>query len=93
MQLVGATKAFIRKPFLIKAFWLGLSGAVLASAALYVILYYINRYLPEFHFLTDYKLLGILFSSIFAIGILITLVSTYFATSRLLNLKSEDLHF
>jgi len=33
MQLVGATKSFIRKPFMIKAFWLGFIGAVLASAA------------------------------------------------------------
>jgi cell division transport system permease protein len=93
MQLVGATKSFIRKPFLTKAFWLGFTGAVLASATLYGILYYIDLYLPEFHFLTDYKLLGILFSSIFAIGIFITLISTYFATSRLLNIKSENLHF
>jgi len=93
MQLVGATKSFIRKPFLIKAFWLGFSGAVLASITLYGTLYYIDRYLSEFHFLTDYKLLGILFSSIFAIGILITLISTYFATRHLLNLKTAQLHF
>ena len=93
MQLVGATKSFIRKPFLIKAFWLGFSGAVLASISLYVVLYYIDRYLPEFHFLTDFKLLAILFSSIFAIGILITLTSTFFATRQLLNLKKAQLYF
>jgi len=93
MQLVGATKSFIRKPFLIKAFWLGFSGAVLASISLYVVLYYIDRYLPEFHFLTDFKLLAILFSSIFAIGILITLTSTFFATRHLLNLKKAQLYF
>ena len=93
MQLVGATKNFIRKPFLIKAFWLGFFGSVLASITLYGILYYVNPFLSEFHFLTDYKLLGILFSSIFVIGILITLISTYFATRRLLNLKMAQLHF
>jgi len=93
MQLVGATKSFIRKPFLIKAFWLGFSGAVLASIALFVVLYYIDSYLPEFHFLTDYKLLAILFSSIFVIGILITLTSTFFATRHLLNLKKAQLYF
>ncbi len=93
MQLVGATKAFIRKPFLIKAFWLGFTGALLASLALWSILYYLDRLYPEFQFLTDYKLLGILFIGIFATGILITLISTYFATRRLLNLNADQLHF
>jgi len=93
MQLVGATKAFIRKPFLIKAFWLGFTGALLASLALWGVLYYLDRLYPEFQFLTDYKLLGILFIGIFATGILITLISTYFATRRLLNLNADQLHF
>ncbi len=93
MQLVGATKSFIRKPFLIKAFWLGFAGASLASFFLLSILYYIDRYFPEFQFLTDYKLLVILFSGIFATGIIITLISTYFASLRLLNLNSDQMHF
>jgi len=93
MQLVGATKGFIRRPFLIKAFWLGFSGALIASAAIFGILYYLDKYFSEFHFLTDYKLLIILFSGIFATGILITLISTFFATRRLLNLNSDQLHF
>ncbi len=93
MQLVGATKSFIRKPFLIKAFWLGFAGAFLASFFLLSILYYIDRYFPEFQFLTDYKLLVILFSGIFVTGIIITLISTYFASLRLLNLNSDQMHF
>ncbi len=93
MQLVGATKSFIRRPFLIKAFWLGFVGAFIASLFILLILYYTDRYFPEFKFLTDYKLLIILFSGIFATGILITLISTYFATRRLLNLNSDQLHF
>jgi cell division transport system permease protein len=93
MQLVGATKAFIRKPFLKKAFWLGFAGAFIASAGLMSLLYYFDRYFPEFHFLGDYKLLSILFGGIFIIGILITLSSTFLATRRLLNLNSDQLHF
>jgi len=93
MQLVGATKAFIRRPFLIKAFWLGFTGALLASAGLYIVLYYLDRYFSEFHFLNDYKLLTILFGGIFLTGIFITIISTFFATRRILNLNSEQLHF
>jgi len=93
MQLVGATKAFIRKPFLIRAFWLGFAGAFLASVALYILLYYTDNYFKVFHFLSDYKLLLILFGGIFLTGIFITLTSTFLATQRLLNLKSDQLHF
>jgi cell division transport system permease protein len=93
MQLVGATKAFIRKPFLIKAFWMGIFGALLASFGLFLLLYYFDRYFPEFHFLNDYKLLTILFGGIFLTGIFITFISTFLATRRLLNLNSDQLHF
>ncbi len=93
MQLVGATKSFIRKPFLKKAFWLGFAGAFLASVALFTLLYYLNSYFPDFHILQDYKLLTLLFGGIFLTGIFITLFSTFLATSRLLNLKSDQLYF
>ncbi len=93
MQLVGATKAFIRRPFLFNAFWLGFAGASIASIILYISLYYLDIYFPEFHFLNDYKLLIILFGSVFLTGIFITFVSTYFATGRLLNLNAEQLHY
>ncbi len=93
MQLVGATRGFIRRPFLIKAFWLGFAGALIASAGLYIALYYLDNYFPEFHFLSDYKLLVILFGGLFATGIFITLVSTFLATRRLFNLNTEQLHY
>ena len=93
MQLVGATKGFIRKPFLIKAFWLGFLGATIASTALFTLLYFLDKFFPEFYILQDYKLLSILFGGLFLIGILITTVSTYFVTSRLLNIESEQLYF
>jgi len=93
MQLVGATKTFIRKPFMIRAFWLGASGALLASSALWFLLKYFDMHFPDFHILSDYKLLLILFGGIFLTGILITLISTYFVTGRLLKLKSNQLYF
>lgn len=93
MQLVGATKSFIRKPFMLKAFWLGTAGAVLASLALWFLLKYFDQHFPDFHILSDYSILGILFGSIFLTGIFITLTSTYFVTARLLKLKSNQLYF
>ena len=93
MQLVGATKAFIRKPFLLKAFWLGVAGSVLASIGIFILLNFFDNHFPEFHFLGDYKLLLILFGGVFVTGITITLFSTFLATGRLLNLNSDQLYF
>ena len=93
MQLVGATKSFIRKPFMIKAFWLGASGALLASVLLWLLLNYFDNYFPDFRLLEDYKLLLVLFGGIFLTGIFITMTSTFFVTGRLLKLKSDQLYF
>jgi cell division transport system permease protein len=93
MQLVGATKAFIRKPYLLKAILFGAIGAGIASLAILGLLYYLNTIFPNVHFLQDTKLLLMLFSGIFITGLLITLISTYFATRKFFNLTSEELHY
>ncbi len=92
MQMVGATKGFIRKPFLKKAFILGFIGATLAVIGLFLILYFLDDYFVDFNFLKDYKLLTLLFGIIYLIGIGITLISTLFATNHFLNLDSDRLH-
>lgn len=93
MQLVGATSGFIRKPFLSKAFWLGFIGALLASIFLFIVLYYFDNFFTEFDFLSDYQSLIILFGGIFVAGIMITLLSTFIATSYFLKLKADQLHY
>jgi len=93
MQLVGATGSFIRKPFYNKAVVLAFIGATIASVGMASILYSIDKYFPDFKFLSDTKLLIILFGSIYFIGIFITIISTFFATRHFLNLSSEHLHY
>ncbi|PCI11906.1 MAG: cell division protein FtsX [Flavobacteriaceae bacterium] len=93
MQMVGATKGFIRKPFIWKGVQLGIIGAVVAILGVGVVMYYINKNLPELLLLEDKPLLGILFGSILLVGIIITLLSTFFATRRFLNLKTEELYY
>lgn len=92
MQMVGATKSFIRKPFMMRNIKLGIIGAILAIIALYVALYYVDQKFPNFEFLTDYESLGIVFGGILLIGIFITWISTFFATQRFLNLRTDDLY-
>jgi len=92
MQMVGATKGFIRKPFLKKAVVLGIVGSMIAIAGLYLILFYLDDYFPGFNFLKDYNLLALLFSVILLIGIIITSISTIFATNHFLSLNADRLH-
>ena len=93
MQMVGATKIFIRRPFLWTNIKLGMLGAVLAILALGGVLYYLDANFTEFNILQDSTLLIILFVSVFVLGVLISLISTYFATQRFLNLRTDELYY
>lgn len=93
MQMVGATKGFIRRPFIWQSVKLGLIGAILALIGMAAMLYYLNNSFTELNLLGDVKMLVILFSGILLMGIVITWISTYFATSRFLNLKTDELYY
>ena len=93
MQMVGATKRFIRKPFIATNIKLGLFGALIALLGLAVVLYYVNDNFPELNLFQDYTVLSILFLGILGLGVLISYLSTYFATQRFLNLRTDDLYY
>ncbi|NQV78652.1 MAG: ABC transporter permease [Lutibacter sp.] len=93
MQMVGATKGFIRIPFILKSVKLGIAGALVSIIGLVVFIIYVNNTIPELEMLSDYKILGVLFLIIICLGILITLLSTFFATQRFLNLRTDELYY
>jgi len=93
MQMVGATKSFIRRPFIRTNIKLGIIGALIALLALAGLVYYLNERFPELNLLVDPKLIGIIFGGVFLLGILISWGSTYFATSRFLNLRTDELYY
>jgi cell division transport system permease protein len=93
MQMVGATKSFIRKPFIWQSIKLGLIGAFLALIALGVVIYYIDKFAPSLALLEDYITLGYLVGGILISAFLITWISTFFATQRFLNLQTEELYY
>ncbi|WP_445455934.1 cell division protein FtsX [Flavobacterium sp. HNIBRBA15423] len=92
MQMVGATKSFIRKPFIMRSIKLGLAGSCLAIIALVALVYYLDEFLPSLGLLKDYMSLSIVFGGVLLIGIIITWISTFFATQRFLNLRTDDLY-
>jgi cell division transport system permease protein len=93
MQMVGATKKFIRRPFVFRSIRLGIIGAIVALIGMAAVLYYVDKTFPELDLLRNQILLVALFSGVFLIGILITWISTHFATQRFLNLKTDQLYY
>jgi cell division transport system permease protein len=92
MQMVGATKSFIRKPFVRKSIILGVIGSLLAIFVLIGILMYISANFPELDIFNEPVLTALVLLAVLALGILITWISTHFATQRFLNLRTDDLY-
>jgi cell division transport system permease protein len=93
MQMVGATKRFIRKPFIWNSVKLGIIGAILAIIELAILLYYLNKMFPEFGMIDNRVEMASLLGIVFGMGILITWASTFLATQRFLNLRTDELYF
>ena len=93
MQMVGATKGFIRKPFIWNGIQLGFIGAIISLIGLSVVIYYIDQKLPTLQLTTDYTTLTYLGGGILIIAFVISWLSTYFATQRFLNLQTEKLYY
>lgn len=93
MQLVGATRGFIRRPFILTNIRLGILSAILAILLLYGCLTYIGSISAEFEIFSSTNDMIIVFSIIFIIGILISWISTFFAAQRFLNLNTNDLYY
>ncbi|GGK23056.1 cell division protein FtsX [Yeosuana aromativorans] len=93
MQMVGATKQFIRRPFVWKSVRLGIIGGILALIGMGIVLYYLNKTFPELQLLSNPAIITMLFVFVFMLGIIITWISTHIATQRFLNLKTDQLYY
>jgi cell division transport system permease protein len=93
MQMVGATRWFISKPFDRKAVINGLMSAVIAIVGIFsIILIVENWWLPEIKVLRDNTWLALLFLLLIGIGIGITFLSTHRSVMKYLRMKLDDLY-
>jgi cell division transport system permease protein len=92
MQMVGATKSFIRKPFIWRSIKLGMIGAGLAILGLIGTLYYVHTTYPNLNILEEEVMTAAVLIGVLVVGIIITWLSTFFATQRFLNLRTDDLY-
>lgn len=93
MQMVGATKSFIRRPFVWKSIQLGVIGAIIALIGMAIVLYYLDLTFPELELLRNTIMIIALFVGVFLLGVVITWISTFIATQRFLNLKTDQLYY
>ena len=93
MKLVGATRAFIRAPFLGRAAVQGLISALLANAALVGLLYALKDKLGQLFEAFSPGVLVIVACIVLAAGVLICVVSTFFVVNRLVALEKDELYY
>ena len=93
MKMVGATKGFIRGPFLVRSAFLGIFSAILAIILLVALLYFVRSEFSQlfdvFTLRTLLEVMGIVLVS----GVVICVVSTYFVVGRLVSLSKDELYF
>ena len=93
MQLVGATRAFIRRPFLFQSAFHGLLAALIAMGLLMGLLYLIEKEFFMMFTFESTRLLLLLGTFIIITGILINIISTFFSVNRYLSISEDKLYY
>jgi cell division transport system permease protein len=92
MQLVGATNAFIRRPFLWRSALHGAYSSFIAMGILVLGLYWIQERLENIISVNDMQIMGGLFLIVFVLGITLSWISTFFAVNKYLKIRTDRLY-
>ena len=93
MKMVGATRSFIRSPFMVQAVFQGLFAAFLAILLLLVALFFVRRSFEQLFSIFQLKLLLLVIGIVIVSGVVICVVSTYFVVNKLVSLKRGELYY
>lgn len=93
MKLVGATRAFIRAPFMVQAVFQGIFSAMIAILGLIGLLYFIRNEVAQLFRIFSLDLLLAVMGIVLAAGVLICMSSTYFVVNKLVSLNKDDLYY
>ncbi len=92
MQLIGASHRFIRRPFMKQGAFYGIFGAFIAIGIISTLLFIIQFKSPENIILRDFEVYAILMGVILGLGVFISLVSTYLAVSKYIDIHNDKLY-
>lgn len=93
MKLVGATRAFIRAPFLLKAVFQGILSGLIADLALLGILFLLKSEFAMMFEIIDVGILAMVLGGVILAGVLICVLCTYFVINRLIALTTDELYY
>jgi len=93
MQLVGATRSFIRAPFLVQGLLQGVISAMLAIIMLLGILFLIRSEFAQMFEIFRLPLLLVVMGIVLATGIIICVVSSYYVVGKLISMKRTELYY
>jgi cell division transport system permease protein len=93
MKLVGATRSFIRAPFLVQAAIQGVFSAMIANAAIVGLLFFLKSRFGQLFEMFSQEVLILVMLIVLAAGLLICVVSTYFVVNKLVSLKKDELYY
>ena len=92
MQMVGATRSFITRPFDMRAFINGLLSGVIAVIGLWIVISFATAQLPVLSLLNDPELVAILVACMIILGIFISMFSTHRSVVKYLKMHVDDLY-
>ncbi|NLV19824.1 MAG: cell division protein FtsX [Bacteroidetes bacterium] len=93
MQLVGATRAFIRRPFILQSAFHGFLAALIAITLLMALLYLIEKEFFMMFTFESTELLVLLGAVLILTGIIINIISTWFSVNRYLSISEDKLYY
>ena len=92
MKLVGASKGFIKRPFLVDSLWQGVVAALLASGLFWGMVVALNEGLPYVMLVSSVEVLAIICGGILVGGVLISVLFTNFALNKFIRMNSSKIH-
>ena len=92
MQLVGATRWFIIRPYILRAVLNGIVSALVASGLLVLILYLFDKYTQLIELQKELKYLSVIFFGLILLGVILSFISTFFAVNKYLRMKLDSLY-
>lgn len=93
MKLVGATGSFIRRPFVVNNIYTGIISGIIADGIILGLISYFNREYATIQPIISNADLGIIFTAVILMGVLISTLATLFAVNRYLKMRSDQLYY
>ena len=93
MKLVGASWAFIRRPFIARNVWIGILAATMANAVLIGMAYALVNYQPDIITVATPKVILIVMAAVFVFGVTITTLCAFISINKYLHMKAGELYY